>query len=480
MFAYHREANYNKTKTLSIFDEPIFFRDIESISLDFNKTNEFSSSFIIEWLTISNSKAVFKNMNIQCKIQVTGNSTIIAENCSFRSYDNCSECPIEIFANSSGIFRNCRFNANHSTKPLVIIRNNSDADFINCQFENISDTSILVIDRSFTNICNCKFKPTKQNSVHLSEHSAANIYNSQFLFQEGNAILLKGECHAKIKKCKFKNCKRSEISIDDSSKIHVKKCEFYNLVHIFINLSQNKETQQIFIWKCDMKKRKRKGVNNNINREIQPIDTNFPNNENDQNKMIKIDIKNCLSNYNFNKEEEDDDVPYNIDLKLEAIRRFNWWFSNEKTNGSYETFQNGFRYLSTSIIYDQTELYLARTVYILYKKGPMKLKKCTFDELRDFYNIKNFESMDDTSRSNMKDLIDKIKDNVEDYKSIFDLHVYVLLFYIFRCLFTSDIIPTESCSNDDDYYGIYCISHYIQLDNIENTRNQISCELDID
>ena len=119
------------------------------------------------------------NKICHCIIQETGNSTISEYNCTFLLYDDYLQYVITIFTNAYGIYGFYRFKINYSTKTSAAIRNNSEADFINYQFDNISDTSMLAIDRSFTIICICKFKSTKQNSVHLFTHSAANIYNSQ-------------------------------------------------------------------------------------------------------------------------------------------------------------------------------------------------------------------------------------------------------------------------------------------------------------
>ena len=122
----------------------------------------------------------------------------------------------------------------------------------------------------------------------------------------------------------------------------------------------------------------------------------------------------------------------------------------------------------TDIVNDGNESHLARTAYILYKKGPMKSKKCIFDELIDFYINENHERMVKTFMDNMNELIKNII--YDDYQSIFDLYAYILLNYIFQCWHNPDILSEKPRSYDIDNDNLCRISDFIQL-NINNTRD---------
>lgn len=218
-------------------------------------SNQFPS-LTLSNVVITHCSVNFHDINFQCNIQVSGNSTITAENCTFTPFNNQCECSIEIFCQSKGIFKNCTFRGGNKT--AIVVRDRSEGTFEKCAFEDNSNTSLLVLDKSNANIDQCEFKTTNRFSIYLFKNSKSKIFRTKFLQQKGKAIFLLNNSEAYIERCQFKDCEGGGISNADLSKIKVNHCHFSNLGCSAIHSIKNSNAQ---IMNCYMKKCRGNGVN---------------------------------------------------------------------------------------------------------------------------------------------------------------------------------------------------------------------------
>ena len=237
-------------------DRPIFFRI--PLSLYPKKNIPAPIHLSLCWLTISQTTILVTKISFHCKIQVTGNAKLIANNCEFQPYRFQAKDPtIEIFAASNGYFTKCLFT--QATKAAVLVHDKSNAVFNECKFLQSETTSILCMDYGYICLDNCEFTnltdPEDHTSPILKDGHRFSIYcyrfsygyltNCKFHHIYGKAIFLFMGSKIQIQKSRIWNCLGGGISCSENSSAFLRKCVFLNIKNSALHAQKNSTIKAI-------------------------------------------------------------------------------------------------------------------------------------------------------------------------------------------------------------------------------------------
>jgi hypothetical protein len=186
-------------------------------------------SLRLGWLTITGSSFTIRGLKLTCRIQVSGNATIHAYDCTFETIED-AECSVEILANSKGTFERCLFPKSRSA--AVVLRHDSAGTFSKCQFKNEAVTSILARAKSSVEVRHCRFEGALKFAVYLHERSVGRVIHCQFLNMPGKGILiLKGSC-GEVSDCHFADCEAGGILASGGATVVVRRSMFRGIARL--------------------------------------------------------------------------------------------------------------------------------------------------------------------------------------------------------------------------------------------------------
>ena len=250
-----QKGNMKKTKVWlrsGEISKPVFLR--ESFKFIGEEEDGKRPTIKLKWLTISagtRGDITFKNLDVYCKTQVTARSTICANNCTFRKFDQTCESAIEIYSSSTGSFTKSVFY--DGTKAAVAVRDRSMAKFKECKFPQCEqgerDTAVLALDSSHVEMWSCKLESSGRWTVYLYRKSTGIFVDCTFQNQlKSKALFLYMGCKAIVHTCQFLNCQNGGIMSVDNGLVWVQDSTFKNTKNSCIHAMKNSDMR---VFQCE-------------------------------------------------------------------------------------------------------------------------------------------------------------------------------------------------------------------------------------
>lgn len=241
-------------------DNSKFLRDDNFYFIGPSTYNSFMN---IQWLTISHCSALFKNLKLNCKIQITASANVTFINCEFYRFTPQVECCVEIFASSKAKLIGCVVHGTVQNNPDlskgvgIACRDRSTLTCINCLIYS-ANTGLLIINDGMLNVDSCEFISEDQTyqfgrfHIYGYKNATINVKDSTFNKFFGKSLFMLDHTKLFVSNIKsfdnngcisIANCsvafiENAKVFNTKTSAFHAMKFSTLNVIDSFVNKSE--------------------------------------------------------------------------------------------------------------------------------------------------------------------------------------------------------------------------------------------------